>query len=99
LLLLKCQDLGDNKSGAQIIVAKDLCIFILIHSSVHGYVFQGFHFFIAHGVMVPSSCAIMVRHVGHSNVLWPQPLQVKHWMGLVLVVASVIGVDDEALGL
>jgi hypothetical protein len=40
-----------------------------------------------------------VHRVGHSNDLWPQPLQVKHCIALVLVVASVGVVDDEALGL
>ena len=47
---------------------------------------------------MPSSLVIMVHLVGHSKDLWPQPLQVKHLMSLVLV-ASVGGVDDEVLGL
>jgi hypothetical protein len=51
LLLLECQNLGDNESGARIIVAKDLPIFIFIHLAVHVHVFQGFHFFITHGVI------------------------------------------------
>jgi hypothetical protein len=37
LMLLKCQDLGDNKSGARIIVTKDLIVFIFIHLSMHGH--------------------------------------------------------------
>ena len=51
LLLLKCQDLGDNKSGARIIVTKDLIVFIFIHLLVHGHVLEGFHFFFAHGIV------------------------------------------------
>ena len=51
LLLLKYPDLGDNKSGTRIIVVKDLRIFIFIHLAMHGHMFQGFHFFIAHGVV------------------------------------------------
>ena len=47
---------------------------------------------------MPSSLAIMVRRVGHSNDLWPRPLQVKHLTSLVFA-ESVGGVDDEVLGL
>ena len=38
LLVLKCQDLGDNESGARIIVAKHLSIFIFINLTVHDHV-------------------------------------------------------------
>jgi hypothetical protein len=99
LLLLKCQDLGDNKSRARIIVAKHLIVFIFIHLSMHGHMLKCFHFFFTHRVVRPSALAIMVRRVGHSKDLWPRPLQVKHLMSLVLSVASVGVVDDEALGL
>ena len=51
LMLLKCQDLGYNKSGARIIVAKDLIVFIFIHLSMHGHVLKCFHFFFAHRVI------------------------------------------------
>ena len=51
LLMLKCQDLGDNESGAQIFVAKDLIILILVHLSVHGHLLKGFHFLFTHGVI------------------------------------------------
>ena len=51
LLVLKCQDFGDNKSGARIIVTKDLVIFIFIHLPVHGHVHKGFQFFFTHGVV------------------------------------------------
>ena len=33
LSMLKCQELGDNEGGAQIIVTKDLIAFIFIHFS------------------------------------------------------------------
>src|SRR4051812_33130278 len=36
----------------------------------------------------PSSLRIMVRFVGHSNVLWPRPLHVKHWICDTLVFAA-----------
>ena len=51
LLMLKGQDLGDNESGARIIVTKDLVIFIFIHLPVHGHVHKGFQFFFTHGVV------------------------------------------------
>ena len=60
LLVLKCQDLGDNESGARIIVTKDLVFFIFIHLSVHGHVLKRFHFFLTHGVI----CAIVVGDNG-----------------------------------
>ena len=50
LLMLKWQDLGDNKSGARIFVTKDLIIFIFVHLSVHGNLLKGFHFLFTHGV-------------------------------------------------
>ena len=40
----------------------------------------------------------MVRLLVHSKDLWPRPLHVKHLKELVLAV-SLVGVDDEALGL
>ena len=60
LLMLKSQDLGDNKSGARILITKDLIIFIFIHLSVHGHVLKGFHFFIVHRVVG----AIVVEYHG-----------------------------------
>jgi hypothetical protein len=51
LLLLKCQDFGDNESGARIFVTKNLIIFILIHAPVHGHLLKGFHFLFTHGVI------------------------------------------------
>ena len=51
LLMLKCQDLGDNESGARIIVTKDLVIFIFIHALLHGHVLKRFHFFLSHQVI------------------------------------------------
>ena len=49
LLMLKRQDLGDNKSGARIFVTKDLIIFILVvHLPVHGHLLKGFHFSFTH---------------------------------------------------
>ena len=35
LLMLMCQDLGDNESGARIFVTKDLIIFIFVHAPHH----------------------------------------------------------------
>ena len=60
LLMLKSQDLGDNKSGARIFVTKDLIIFILIHLPVHGHLLKGFHFSFTHGVI----CTIVVEDHG-----------------------------------
>ena len=97
LLMLKCQDLGDNESGARIIVTKDLVIFI--HLPMHGHVLKGFHFFFAHRVVGVIVVAIMICRVGHWYVLWPRPWQVKHLMELVLSVSSFGVVDDEALSL
>ena len=48
LLMLKRQDLGDNKSEARILVTKDLMIFILVHLPVHGHLLKGFHFSFTH---------------------------------------------------
>lgn len=45
----------------------------------------------------------MVRLVGHSNDLWPRPLQVKHSIWLVLLFESFVplalGVIADALEL
>jgi hypothetical protein len=60
LLMLKCQDLGDNKSGARIFVAKYLIIFIFVHLPVHGHILKGFHFAFTHGVI----CTIVVEDHG-----------------------------------
>ena len=46
LLVLKCQDLGDNETGGRIIVKKDLVIFIFIHLPVHGHMLEVFHLFL-----------------------------------------------------
>ena len=51
LLMLKSQDLGDNKSGDRVLITKDLIIFILIHSPVHGHLPKGFHLLVTHGVI------------------------------------------------
>ena len=52
LLMLKSQDLGDNKRGARIFVTKDLMIFIfVVHLPVHGHLLKGFHFLFTHGVV------------------------------------------------
>ena len=60
LLMLKCQDLGDNKSGARIFVAKDLINFILVHLPVYGHILEGFHFAFTHRVI----CTIVVEDHG-----------------------------------
>ena len=49
--MLKCQDLGDNESGARILITKNLIIFILVHASVHGHLLKGFHLLVTHGVI------------------------------------------------
>ena len=49
--VLKFQDLGNNKSGALIIVTKDLIVFLVIHLTVHGLMLKCFHFFLTHGVI------------------------------------------------
>ena len=51
LLMLKSQDLGDNKSGARIFITKDLIIFILVHVPVHGHLLKVFHLLFTHGVI------------------------------------------------
>ena len=51
LLMLKSQDFGDNESGSRILITKDLIIFILVHSLVHGHLLKGFHLLITHGVV------------------------------------------------
>ena len=60
LLMLKCQDFGDNESGARILITKDLIIFILVHAPVHGHLLKGFHLLFTHGVI----CAIFVEDHG-----------------------------------
>ena len=49
--MLKSQDLGDNESGARILITKDLIIFILIHAPVHGHLLKGFHLLFTHGII------------------------------------------------
>src|SRR5215216_5566099 len=51
LLVLKCQDLGNNESGARIFVTKDLIIFVFVHLSMHFHLLKGFHFLFTHGVI------------------------------------------------
>ena len=51
LLMLMCHDFGDNESGARILITKDLIIFILVHSPVHGHLLKSFHLLITHGVI------------------------------------------------
>ena len=51
LLVLEHQDLGDNESGARILIAKDLIIIIFIHAPVHGHLLKGFHLLVTHGVI------------------------------------------------
>ena len=60
LLMLKCQDLGDNKSGARIFITKDLIIFIFVHAPVHGHLLKGFHLLLTHGVI----CTIIIEDHG-----------------------------------
>ena len=48
LLMLKSQDLGDNKSGARFFITKDLIIFILVHAPVHGHLLKSVHFIFTH---------------------------------------------------
>ena len=99
LLMLKSQDLGDNESGARIFVTKDLVIFIFNHLMVHSHISSRAS--ISPSLIesyVPSSLRIMVRLFLHSKDLWPRPPHVKDLKELVLMASSV-GVDDEALGL
>ena len=58
--MLKCQDFGDNESGARILITKDLIIFILIHAPVHGHLLKGFHLLFTHGVI----CVVVVEDHG-----------------------------------
>ena len=51
LLMLKCQDFGDNESGARILITKDLIIFIFVHAPVHGHFLKGFQLLVTHGVI------------------------------------------------
>ena len=51
LLMLKSQDLGDNESGARILITKDSIIFILIHLPVHGDLLKSVHFSLTHRVV------------------------------------------------
>ena len=51
LLMLKSQDLGDNKSKTRIFVTKDLIIFIFVHLPVHGHLLKRFYFLFTHGVI------------------------------------------------
>ena len=52
LLMLKSQDLGDNKSRTRIFVTKDLIIFVfVVHLPVHGHLLKGLHFLFTHGVI------------------------------------------------
>ena len=60
LLMLKCQDLGDNESGAWIFVTKDVIIFIFVRLPVHGHLLKFFHFSFTHGVI----CNIVVKNHG-----------------------------------
>ena len=60
LLMLKSQDLGDNESGARIFITKDLIIFIIVHTPVHGHLLKSFHLLIINGVI----CAIVIEDHG-----------------------------------
>ena len=51
LLMLKSQDLGDNESGARILITNDLIIFMLVQAPVHGHLLKSFHLLITHGVI------------------------------------------------
>ena len=51
LLMLKSQDLGDNKSGACIFVTKDLIIADVVRLPVHRHLLKGFHFSFTHEVI------------------------------------------------
>ena len=48
LLVLECQDLGDNEIGTQVIDTKHLMVFIFIHLTMHSYTLKGFHLIVAH---------------------------------------------------
>jgi hypothetical protein len=60
LLMLKSQDLGDNKSGARIFVTKDMIIFIIVHLAVHSHILKGFYFSFTHEVI----CTVIVEDHG-----------------------------------
>ena len=51
LLMLKTQDFGDNESGTQILITKDLIILFFVHALVHGHLLNGFHLLFTHGVI------------------------------------------------
>ena len=99
LLMLKSQDLGDNKSGARILITKDLIIFILIHSPVHGHLLKGFHFLVTHGVIG----AIVVEDHGALvcalEGLVASASACETFDELVFMVSSAGVDDDEAFGL
>ena len=60
LLMLKSQDFGDNESGTQILITKDLIISIIVLAPVHGHFLKGFHLLFTHGVI----CSIIVEDHG-----------------------------------
>ena len=84
LLMLKSQDLGENKSGARIFVTKDLIIFILIHLSVHSHIIKCFHFSFTHGVV----CTIAIENHG---------ALVGTFEGLVASAAACEAFDETCL--
>ena len=59
LVMLESQNLGDNKGGTRIFIAKDLFFFI-VHLAVHGDLLEGFHFAFSHVVI----SAIVVKDHG-----------------------------------
>lgn len=98
LLVLKSQDLGDNESGARIIVTKYSVVFIFIHLPVHVHVLKVFHLFFAHRVI---GAVIIGNHGSPGGTLVclvASALAIKHLMELVLSVSFDGSVDVEALG-
>ena len=84
LLMLKCQDFGDNKSGARIFVTKDLIIIVLVHLQVHSHIINGVHFSFTHGVV----CTIIFEDHG---------LFVGTLEGLVASAAACEALDGTCL--
>ena len=65
-LLLESQNFGDNKSGARIVVAKDLQIFVFIHLAMYGHLLQSLHLVISHRVI---GFVIICNHAVPSGVV------------------------------
>ena len=57
--MLESQDLGDNKGGTWIFIAKDLFLFI-VHLPVHCDLLKSLHLSFTHGVV----CAVVIEDHG-----------------------------------